>query len=160
MRGFEKAKLIAGLVFNSIWLLVSVLLWIFGLIGFIEMVDSEGFSAWAIWGFMCAIPIAGSILKMAISAGRSNARDGERVYSAEVVGNTVYFRNHAWSYGFWGFVISLIVGVILGQVILPIFIIRAIKYIVNASRILKYSSGEAHSSTIDDLYESYDSSEF
>ena len=136
-----------------------MVLWIFGLIGFIELKDTEGFGAWAMWGFVCAIPIAGSILKMAISAARSNARDGENVYSAEVVGNTVYFRNHAWSYGFWGFVIALIVGVILGQIILPYFVIRAIKYIINAASILKRSSVAEPSSTIDDLYASYDSSD-
>ena len=160
MDKFQKAKLIAGIVFHSIWLFISVILWIFGLIAFIELKDSEGFGAWAMWGFVCAIPIVGSILKMAISAGRSNARDGERVYSAEVVGNTVYFRNHAWSYGFWGFVIALILGVILGQLILPLFIVRSVKYLIAAGRTLKYSPVEDYSSGGYGSYDSYDSSDF
>ena len=138
MDGFKKAKIIAGIVFHSIWLLIAVVLWTGGLFGFLELKDSEGFGAWATWGFMCAIPIVGSILKMAIDTGRSNARDGERVYTAEVVGNTVYFRNQAWSYGFWGFIGGLIGGVLLGQVILPFFVFRSVKYIINAARILKY----------------------
>ena len=138
MSRFTKAKLIAGLVFNSIWLAVALFLWIGGLAAFIEMKADMGFGAWATWGFVCAIPMAWSLLKMAVDAGRSNARDGARVYTASIVGDTVYFRDNSWSYGFWGFVGGLIFGVLAGPIILPFFIFKAIKKIVTSALTLRH----------------------
>ena len=143
MSGYTRFKLIAGLVFNSIWLFIALALWLIGLIGFIETMESMGFGAWAVWGVMCALPMAGHVLRSAIESGRENARDGARVYTASLVGDTVTFRDNSASYGFWGFIGGLIGGVLLGPVILPLFIIGAIKKIIVASLTLKHSVSDS-----------------
>jgi hypothetical protein len=143
MSGYTRFKLIAGLVFNSIWLVVALFLWIGGLVCFIEEKDNMGFGAWAVWGVMCALPMAGHVLRSAIESGRDNARDGARVYTASLVGDTVTFRDNSASYGFWGFIGGLIGGVLLGPVILPLIILGAVKKIIVAALTLKHSVSDS-----------------
>ncbi|MBO5906592.1 MAG: hypothetical protein J6Q85_00365 [Clostridia bacterium] len=134
MEKFEKAKKISVIVFYSIWLVVALSLWIFGLTMFME---HSGFESWVIWGAACVVPIIIPILKMTFDQAKKGARDGANEYSASVVGNTVYVENHPIRGAISGLIGGIFGGLLVGPIMLAIYIIKNALALITAILELK-----------------------
>lgn len=120
MRLFTRAASIAMIVFRSIWVIASIILWVMGLVYFI---DDTRFMTWFAWGVMCAIPLCVQIIRNAIDSAREGAHEGSHEYTITYYDNHAEIRNNSTSGCFWGFVGGLIGGLLVGPVVLPLYVV-------------------------------------
>ncbi|MBQ2794099.1 MAG: hypothetical protein IKL79_00440 [Clostridia bacterium] len=119
MHLFTRAASIAVIVFRAVWTVVATLLWILGLIYFI---DDTRFMTWFAWGVMCAIPLCVEIIKNAIDSARRGAHRGSHEYTITYYDTHAEVRDNSASGCLWGFVGGLLGGLFIGPVILPLYI--------------------------------------
>lgn len=133
----EKAKTIAGIVFKSLWILISLGLWIFGITVFIDYINSEaGVLGWFVWGLICTPAILGSVFGTAVGTTRSGWRSGANTYSATVDSNSVTVENHPFRGAITGFIGGLLAGVAMGPITLTFKTIRNIRDLIDMIRYL------------------------
>jgi len=138
MDKLEKAKKISGIVFYGIWLVVSLLLWIAGLMIFLNYMGSgDEFIYWFLWGILCVFPIIIPILKEAFDSAKKGARDGANRYTATQSGNTIHIENHPFRGAIKGFLVGIIAGILIGPVLLVIYFIKNILTLIDLCRDLK-----------------------
>lgn len=124
MDNLKKTKTIGGIVFYSIWLVISLVLWIGGLGEFREALNGDdAFATWFVWGALCIIPIIIPVFKMIFASTKDGARDGANTYSASVTGNTVQVQNHPIRGAIYGLIGGIIGGLLVGPVVLALYII-------------------------------------
>ena len=125
MEKIEKAKKITGIVFYSIWMVVALGLWIFGLYGFIDSFESiGGFGGWVVWGILCIPAIIVPIIKMMVQGAKDGWKQGANEYSASFIGNTMYVENHPLRGALLQLVANLIISVLAGPILLAINIVK------------------------------------
>lgn len=134
----EKAKVITKIVFKSLWILISLGLWIFGIAIFINAINSgEYFVGWFGWCMLCTPAVLGSILATMVRGTRIGWRDGANTYSATVDSTSVTVQNHPLRGALIGLVGGLIGGVLVGPITLAIKTIGNIRDLVDWIRYLK-----------------------
>ena len=126
MNFFTKFSRVLVIILMIAWLLFAAVSWMVGWYVFHDYIEKEGgmFTAWMIWGGVCAIPLIITMIKMGIVGAASGAATGANTYTATQSGNTVYVKNEAASGAFWGFIMGLFLGVAVGHIILPFFFIK------------------------------------
>lgn len=125
MDNLEKTKRIGGIVFYSIWLFVSLVLWFSGLGMFLEAMNGDdAFTTWIIWGALCIFPIILPIFKMIAGSAKDGARRGANDYSASVVGNSVYVENHPFRGALIGLGVGIFGGLLAGPIMLAFYVIK------------------------------------
>lgn len=125
MENLEKTKRITGVVLRSIWLVVTITLWIVGLVGFNQQREvSQGFLGWVVWGILCIPGIIGPLVKLIVVGARDGWKQGANEYSASIIGNTMYVENHPVRGAILQIVVNIVLGVLVGPVILAFNIFK------------------------------------
>ena len=138
MENDVRSKKKSAIVFHSVWLAISLVLWIVGLTTFINGLESEdAFLYWILWGVLCTIPILLPILRFAKGRAHDGAVRGSNEYTASVSGNTVYVQNHPWKGAIFGAIVGLFVGILAGPVALVVYMLKNISTIVKTASDLK-----------------------
>ena len=119
MRFFSHAASVAIIVFRAIWVVIATVLWIMGLVYF---VDDTRVLTWFAWGVMCAIPLCVQIIKNAVDSARRGAYEGSREYTITYYDTHAEVRDHSASGCLWGFVGGILGGLLIGPVILPLYV--------------------------------------
>ncbi len=138
MEKFQKAKLISSIVFRSIWLGFSLLVYFVGVSLFNEFRGNEkAFVGWMIWGFCCAVTIIPFIWKTVRGSASDGAKQGANTYTASASGNNIYVSNHPFLGAIMGFILGIFICLLMGPVVSPIYMIMTIMKIVNSAVDLK-----------------------
>ena len=137
------------LVAYIVWLAVSLVCWIGGLVMFIwyiNQVDSEGnpnngFVGWLIWGIWCVIPAIRFFIKEVLLSTKKGAIQGANTYTTSVSVSSssvsVRTRNHPILYAILGFVIGAFMGVLFGPIVALGIIIRYIIKTVKQVKVVR-----------------------
>ncbi len=121
---------IAGLVFTSIWLVIALLFFFFGLAMFISSKEESVIQAWFIWGLFCVIPVIIPTLKFVFGMTRDNAREGERHVTYTITSDSITSSNDGCLYGIIGFVLSAAAAVAAGPIVLGFYMVLNILAII------------------------------
>ena len=125
MEKIEKAKKITGIVFYSIWMVIALALWIFGLCAFISSLKSaDGFMGWFLWGLLCIPGIIIPIIKMMVQGAKDGWKQGANEYSASVIGNTMYVENHPFRGALLQLLVNGIISIFAGPILLALNIVK------------------------------------
>lgn len=135
MRLFYRAASIAFVVFRVIWLIAAVVLWIGGLVYFIERTE---FLSWLAWGMACAIPLCVQIIKNTVDSARRGAHEGSHEYTITYSPDTgnVDVRDHSASGCLWGLLGGLFGGILVGPVVLPLYFVGVLGTTIADIRLL------------------------
>lgn len=135
MKGSTKAKVVSSIVFKSIWLVLAIGLWIGGLVAFNS--NEDKLAGWFIWGGLCSICVIWTLLKNAGKSAKKGARDGANDYTITDHGSHYVVENHPLRGAIIGFVGGLIGGVAIGQILVPIFVIKNTIALISSLKMLK-----------------------
>lgn len=135
MGKLAKAKHIAIIVFNGIWLVAAAILWTAGLN---EFTQDKTFLNWMVWGLICSILVIVPILRMVVKGAKDGARDGEiegaNTYTATRIGDTIHVQNDPVGGKikgfFFGIIGGLIAGVLMGPILVAMYFFVAICNII------------------------------
>lgn len=129
----EKKLTIGKIVFKSIWVLVSMLLWIAGLIIFFK---EKSFGNWMLWG-ATSIPMTffWMVPNMILKSMKDGRRDGARSFTVSSDGSTI--SNHPFLGAVFGFIIGIFCSLLLGPIAAPCVAINSIVDIIKLIRTLK-----------------------
>ena len=123
----SKAPSIAGFVFKCIWLTFALVMWIIGLVIFLQNLNSDFFAGWFIFGALCIVPILGDVLPLVFWVGVSGAIESAFRFDIEVTETSVTATNHPVR----GFILGLIGGIIGALLIGPVWLlVRIIIYVI------------------------------
>lgn len=134
LRSLKQAK--ARIIFVAIWLVIAFLFFFAGLDMFLSAKE-RGFGDWMMWGFMCCIPIIGTVLRGVISGAKKGWNDGANQYTATVSDTHVTVENHPFRGAVLGIIGSIIGGCLAGPVLLGLYIIINIILLVQAILYIK-----------------------
>ena len=115
------------LVFKSIWLAIALLLYFVGMAIFLQ---DKTFGMWIAWGFVCAIPTLGDVIRSAVVEGRRGAVKGANTYTATVSSNSVTVQNHPFREALIGILVSIFASLLAGPVVLALKILTIVIQIV------------------------------
>lgn len=105
-------------ILRVIWLVIALVIWIVAL----NFAQSGSESAWWEAGGLCVIPILFPILRFIWGAIKGGAATGSTVWDIDITSSgRVYATNHAWSYGLLAGLFAIVLAVVAGLIILPIY---------------------------------------
>lgn len=134
MKKLEKAKIIAAIVFHSVWLVLAALFYYLGVEVFRQ---TKGFGGWMLWGLACSFVIIPFIIRTTRDSAKDSAREGARTYTATVSSNSVTVSNHPFAGAVFGAVVGLLIGIAAGPIVTPIVAIRTIVKLIGCIKDLK-----------------------
>ena len=121
---------VAGLVFKSVWLVIAVILFITGMLGFLR---DKSFGMWMAWGFCCLIPMLGNVIRDIIVSGNRGARRGANTYTASVDSTGVTVSNHPFREALIEIVATILASLLLGPIALGFKMLVTVIQIVSFS---------------------------
>ncbi len=139
-----KSGAVRGIVFYSVWCVIAIVCFVVGLVLFLGYEGMDRIVGWLVWGAICAIPILGTVLRMAKKEGGRGARDGANTYTVESdpYGN-VTVSNHPVREMVIGFFAGALAGVVVGPIVLPIFLILNVARIGSAiKQVVRFGKNE------------------
>lgn len=134
LRSLKQAK--ARIIFVAIWLVIAFFFFFAGLDMFLSA-EERAFSEWMTWGFMCCIPVIGTVLRAVISGAKSGWKKGANEYTVTVSDTHATVENHPFRGAVLSIIGSIIGSCLIGPVLLGLFIIINIISLVQAILYIK-----------------------
>ncbi len=127
----QKAKLTALLIFKSIALVASVLLWVCGLIVFQNfLADESGILGWFMWGIFCLISMPIDLIKFLIKGAREGAIEGANTFKIKDYGSSISISNDPNGGALKGIITSALAMILVGPITLGFKIIANIFVVI------------------------------
>lgn len=115
----DKKRFILFLVMRGIWFVLAGVIWGIALANFIKNKDQSG--SWFAWSSLCLIPILLPFLRFLFNMITIGRQKGYNTYDVSVSGNRAYISNHPFMYGLIYLAVGILLGVLAGLVVLPIY---------------------------------------
>ncbi len=132
----EKKKFIFILVSRGIWFILAGVIWGIALANFIACKDESG--SWFAWSSLCLIPILIPFLKFLLNMITIGRQKGYNTYDVSFTGNRAYISNHPFKYGLIYLAVGILLGVLAGLVVLPIYFLyqvyTTVRFIINYTK--------------------------
>ncbi len=120
----DKKKFIFGLVLRGLWFVLAGVIWGIALANFIANKDESG--SWFAWSSLCLIPILLPFLRFLYNMIVMGRQKGYNTYDVSVSGNRATIANHPFKYGLIYLAVGILLGVLAGLVVLPIYFLYQI----------------------------------
>lgn len=112
--------LLIQFIFNCIWLVLALVIWIIALVMFVNS-EEDGFVSWLASGGLCLIPILLPFFRFLINMIRNGSFKGSQTYDVNYSYGHVTFSNRRFLYGFLYLLLGILLGLFAGLIVLPIY---------------------------------------
>lgn len=130
----EKSILLVKIILKSLWLLFAGLIFIGGLIMFIDATkEDDGWTAWFAWGTACALITLINTIKTIITSIKGGAEEGADTYTYE----NGYISNHPFLGALFGIFFGIFAAILLGPLYLLVKTLEIITSLTDNIKLLR-----------------------
>jgi len=130
----SKFSAMVKILAKSAVILISVIVWIVGLVQFKNSTED----GWFVWGGICCIGMAGTILGFLGRMFKGGYEEGTHHWGGSWSGNSFNMSDKRWLYALIYVGIGILLAVLAGPIVLPIVTIINIVKLVQAIRDYRY----------------------